>query len=70
MGDRFYAQQKAYKPKRRLKRDIIVDIERVLTIPVSGLDRMTCESLEALLAAIAARRTMDKHREALEELAE
>jgi hypothetical protein len=70
MGDRFYAQQAKHNPKRRLTKDIVADVENVLTFPVSGLDRMTCESLENLLIAITARRTMDKNREALQELAD
>jgi len=46
MGDRFYAQQKAHKPKRRLKKDIITDIQLMLDEPVDGLEKCTVATLE------------------------
>ena len=52
MGDRFYMQQKNHKPKRRLKKDVIADIHKLLGEEVPGLDRMTIPSLDALYAAI------------------
>jgi len=50
MGDRFYMQQKNYKPKRRLKKDVIAEFEQVAGQKIEGLDRMTIPSLEALLS--------------------
>lgn len=48
MGDRFYMQQKNYKPKRRLKKDVIADLEKLMGQSVPGLDRMTITSLDNL----------------------
>lgn len=53
MGDRFYMQQQEYKPKRRLKKDIIADIHAALRVEVPGLDKLTIASLDALLEAIS-----------------
>ncbi len=53
MGDRFYMQQKEYKPKRRLKKDIIVELTSELGgIEVPGLDRCTIATLDALVDAV------------------
>lgn len=52
MGDRFYMQQKNHKPKRRLKKDIIVEICNILGKPVLGLDKCTIETLDNLQDAI------------------
>lgn len=53
MGDRFYMQQKNYKPKRRLKVDVIAEITALLNTQVEGLDKCTIATLDALAAAIA-----------------
>ena len=52
MGDRFYAQQKAHKPGRRLKKDVILNFERVLGSHVDGLDRLTIKTLDELTLAV------------------
>jgi len=69
MGDRFYSQRegkngysktKVYsstkgssKPKRRLKRDIIIHIGDLLGIdPITSMDKMTIAGLEELEKAI------------------
>lgn len=52
MGDRFYDQQKNYKPKRRLKKDIIANFESLLGQEVKGLDRLTIETLDNLHEAV------------------
>ena len=53
MGDRFYMQQKNYKPKRRLKKDIIAELTDVLGgTEVKGMDRCTIETLDNLIGAI------------------
>ncbi len=52
MGDRFYEQQKQYKPPRRFKKDVISDIHKLLQSEVPGLDRMTIPNLDALYDAI------------------
>jgi hypothetical protein len=52
MGDRFYEQQKNYKPKRRLKKDVIAEVHKLLGAEVPGLDRMTIASIDALYDAI------------------
>jgi hypothetical protein len=53
MGDRFYEQQKAYKPKRRLKKDVIAELTKVLGgREVKGLDRCTIQTLDDLTEAI------------------
>ena len=54
MGDRFYMQQKAYKPPRRFKKDFIEEIEGMLSKEISGLDKCTMATLEALQEAIYA----------------
>ena len=52
MGDRFYMAQKNYKPKRRLKKDIIAELYLVLGKEVAGLDRLTIETLDNLDSVI------------------
>lgn len=53
MGDRFYTQQKKYKPKRRPKSDYIKELnEEVLGSTVEGLDRLTIKTLESLIETI------------------
>lgn len=52
MGDRFYMQQKNYKPGRRLKKDAIAEVNQLLGMEVPGLDRMTIPSIDALYDAI------------------
>ena len=53
MGDRFYMQQKNYKPKRRLKKDVIARLTRVLNgNEVKGLDRLTIATLDELTDTI------------------
>ena len=52
MGDRFYNQQKAYKPKRRLKADIIKELDEVLGSHVEGLDKLTIKSLDDLIEVL------------------
>lgn len=52
MGDRFYQQQKNYKPKRRLKADVVVEVEALLGTKVDGLDRLTIKALDELHAAV------------------
>lgn len=55
MGNRFYEQQKKHKPKRRLKKDIIAEFTDLLGTEVKGLDRLTIESLDALMEALTRR---------------
>lgn len=52
MGDRFYMTQKNYKPKRKLKKDIIIEFERLVGQEVKGLDRLTIETLDNLTDAV------------------
>ena len=53
MGDRFYEQQKAYKPKRRLKKDVIAELTEILGgREVKGLDRCTIATLDELIEAL------------------
>jgi len=52
MGDRFYEQQKAYKPKRVLKKDFIAEINEILGVEVLGLDKCTIATLTQVLEAI------------------
>jgi hypothetical protein len=52
MGDRFYQQQKAYKPKRRLKKDVIAELTEILNQEVKGLDRCTIATLDSLIDAV------------------
>ena len=52
MGDRFYMQQKDYKPGRILKRDIIPEIHSLLNREIEGLDKLTIKSLTELTEAI------------------
>ena len=53
MGDRFYMQQKDYKPGRRLKKDVIAELTHVLNgRKIDGLDRCTIKTLDDLIEAI------------------
>ena len=52
MGDRFYEQQKDYKPKRILKKDIIAEINEILGKDIVGLDKCTIATLIQLLETI------------------
>lgn len=52
MGDRFYMQQKTAKVGRRLKKDIVVEVNDALGCEVSGLDKLTVASLDSLLEAV------------------
>lgn len=65
MGDRFYMQQNkangrkadvkaapAQKPKRRLKADIVSEIDDILGVQISSLKNMTVADLETLKSAI------------------
>lgn len=52
MGDRFYTEQKNYKPKRKLKADVIAELHTTLMSEVPGLDRLTIKTLEELHLAI------------------
>ena len=45
MGDRFYFQQANYKPKRRLKREIVAWIEELLGERLPSLEKMTVADL-------------------------
>ena len=63
MGDRFYQQQKEHKPGRRLKKDVIAELTKVLgDREVKGLDRCTND-----LAEIEDRRLGDRERHAIEQ---
>jgi len=52
MGDRFYQQQKEYKPKRRLKKDVVANLEQLLGTEINGLDRATIATIDQLIEAI------------------
>lgn len=52
MGDRFYTQQKNHKPGRRLKKDVVKQLEAILGQEVDGLDRLTIKTLDNLMVAI------------------
>jgi len=52
MGDRFYEQQSKFKPKRVLKKDIIAEINEILSAEVLGLDKCTIATLTQLTEAI------------------
>ena len=54
MGDRFYAQQAKYKPRRVLKKDVIAELNSLLPGEVSGLDRLTIKTLDDLIRQIKA----------------
>ena len=67
MSDTFYLRQlnggttagkrrspKDVKPKRRLKKDIIAEINQSLGKDISGLDKCTIATLDELLGAINA----------------
>lgn len=70
MGDRFYTSQKNHKPKRELKKDVVIRLNKILGQEVEGLDRLTIKTLNELIQAIAARRAMDKNAGALKRLAD
>ena len=69
MGDRFYMQQKNYKPGRRLKKDVIETFESIVGLPVPGLDRMTIANIENLTSVVIIKITSVKFKRALERLA-
>lgn len=69
MGDRFYMQQKEYKPKRVLKKDVIARLHKILGYEVEGLDRLTIKSLDELTMAVASLRSQVKFGKTYEELA-
>ena len=52
MGDRFYAQQKDYKPGRRLKKDVVIELNSLFHTPILGLERLTIATLDELIAAV------------------
>lgn len=52
MGDRFYTQQKNHKPDRRLKAQVVKELQVLLEEDVKGLDRLTIVALEALIIAV------------------
>lgn len=52
MGDRFYMQQANYKPGRRLKKDALLDLQKVLGSHVLGLDKLTIATIDELTEAI------------------
>ena len=52
MGDRFYIAQKNYKPKRRLKKDVIQELDEVLGTHVEGMDRLTIKTLDDLIETL------------------
>lgn len=52
MGDRFYEAQKDHKPKRILKKDIIAEINELLSAGIIGLDKCTIATLNQLTEAI------------------
>lgn len=52
MGDRFYTQQKNHKPGRRLKKDVVKQLEKILGQEVDGLDRLTIKALDNLTVAV------------------
>lgn len=52
MGDRFYIQQKNHKPGRRLKVDVVAELDAALGSHVEGMDRLTIKALDELIEAI------------------
>jgi len=52
MGDRFYEQRDKFKPKRVLKKDIIAEINEILSVEMLGLDKCTIATLTQLTEAI------------------
>ena len=59
MGDRWYESQKKSKytmnkEPRKLKKDYILDINKVLKTELNGLDKCTIATLDKLLNAIKA----------------
>lgn len=59
MGDRFYEQQKKYKPKRRLKKDVIAEITKLLSTEIKGLDRCTIATLDELILVLRGKNDTD-----------
>ena len=63
MGDRFYMAQKDYKPSshkkadgtRKLKADFITDLQVLIDAPISGLDKLTVNTITELTQAIQER---------------
>ena len=70
MGDRFYAQQKAYTPKRRLKKDYIKELQEILETDIEGLDRLTIKTLDELTSTIVIQLTASKYSKTLKRLAD
>lgn len=61
MGDRWYTQQnrkvsqvrtQESKPKRKLKKDYIAEIDNLLGRSISGLDKCTIDTLTNLIEGI------------------
>lgn len=52
VGDRFYNQQKNYKPKRIKKSEYIEDLETLLGEPIVSIDRMTIPGIQKLIELI------------------
>lgn len=58
MGDRFYMQQQSRskstsaKPPRKLKKDYIAEIDKLLGRNISGLDKCTIATLGELIDGI------------------
>lgn len=64
MGDRFYQQQNEYfnkprgqkkmseKPKRKLKKDVVKELEAILGEPIPNIERSTIATLESLINSI------------------
>ena len=48
MGDRFYEQQGKFKPKRILKKDVIAEINEILSAEVLGLDKCNIDTQKQL----------------------
>lgn len=69
MGNRFYDQQKNYKPKRILKKDVIERFETIVNSKVNGLDRLTIKALEDLTSAVMYKISSVKLKKAYKELA-
>jgi len=58
MGDRFYEAQKKgspTKPKRKLKKDYIAEINEILGADIIGLDKCTIPTLTQLIEAMYAK---------------
>lgn len=68
MGDRFYTQQK--NRKRRLKKDVIANLNKLLGAEIKGLDRLTIATLEDLIRVIAFKNSLNHFEKAYKELAD